>query len=153
MSFVSDTDVLTAVAEAGLHKLLPDISQTVWQCAAQDGNAAAYAQIRKRLREVGYSQAQIDAWSDGPAYQKSLAYFETVIRAAGEGTEPNEWSKQLDYWRGQIAALEVIDVAGELPDPEDAATAVGSGGLNTANDMFVRPTRHCDRRIGRTTRF
>jgi hypothetical protein len=135
VGFVTDAQVKTSVA-AALHKAAADLD-SFWSDLITDANTAAYDQISSRFINLGYSQAQIDAWDRGATFQKFLARYQALIDGAGDRDDVGEWAKQLEYWRGLLDGLTSLDDGGAVSNPTaDPTGNVGHGSLSTRNDLF-----------------
>jgi hypothetical protein len=68
----------------------------------------------------------------------------------------DKWVAKLErYFLGQDNVLDmvVLTASGTVLDALASPGTVGTGPLNTTEDMFVMPTADEDDRIGRTTRW
>lgn len=132
MGFVSDA-VVTASVQAALHA---DTLEDFWITIIADANAAAYRQILAHFIALGYTKAHVDLWDSGPDYQKFLARYQALIDGSGDTDKVGEWRKELDYWRGLLAAIQILETVSVVVPSDVPGSVVGHGKLSTATDIF-----------------
>jgi hypothetical protein len=105
---------------------------------ATPSNARAYKEIVRRLTAIGYAQAQIDSWDDGPEFQRDLGlFFAFIDEGLNAGERDKTWLEQKDR-RLEIDTLKVLFIGGAPVSRQVPTAEFGSGTISTATDQFVR---------------
>lgn len=137
MPFLTDAELKGRVA--GNQKTDPASLPAFWDLVIPPANAKAWGNVRRALLDRGYSQAQIDAWDDGPEFQGDLGlYWCLVDSKAAEAYDPlaKPTLDKLDR-RGELATVPVTN-GGVLVEPADAGSQspVGHGKMSSVGDLF-----------------
>lgn len=161
MSFVTDND-LTTVVVAALKKSLADLTTlangdaSYWPTLISDANLAAYNEIVGRLVARGYLKTQIDTWDRGVEVQKKIGLYWSLVEGGALDGFDDKWTDKLErYFLGPDNVLDtcVLTANGIVLDPAGSPGTIGTGALNTDQDMFVMPTSETDGRIGQETKW
>lgn len=125
-----------------------------WDTILGRSHTSAYWDIVNALLKRGYSKTQIDQWDRGAEFEKDLACFWSLARAAGQNPDAfNEAylaeGKLLDR-RAELAEV-VFTIGGVIVDPAGSYGQVTTGPYDTTEDLFVLDPD--DARRGEVTRF
>lgn len=125
-----------------------------WQTIVVRAHTSGYWDIVNALLKRGYSKAQIDQWDRGEEFEKDLACFWSLARAAGQNPDAfnGEYlaqGKLLDR-RPELAEV-VFTIGGVLVHPDGTYGQVTTGPFDTGEDSFVPDLD--DPRRGEVTRF
>ena len=100
----------------------------------EDALDAAYQDIVAALSARGFTQAQIDDWAAGPAFNKDIGLWWACVKAGAFGAEYNPTLvKELDR-RKELTTYEVVSSGGTRTEP---GGIVGRGTLKNGPDTFM----------------
>lgn len=160
--FVTDQQVLNYLA-AELHRsgaaVASDVTQsTFWPPIATQANLSAYNEIFDRLIRRGWTPGQIALWDRGVEVQLEIAAYKAIERG---GLLDQVQTALLDRLKGyfdpevktNLLDNTLLTINGQWQTPGDTPGTVGTGPLDTSQDMFVMPTQQDDPRIGDVVRW
>ena len=116
--WVQPSDLLQRVADA-LHVAVGSLI-TAYTRQATTAINNAYSDIRRRMVEKGYSDAQLDAWDDNARFNSDLALFWLLKEAAGLGGYDQEQVQAFDHRKELASPGFVIFINGAPTQPANA---------------------------------
>lgn len=158
-----DDQALQKYVAAVLHRsgvaVTTDVQQsTFWPAIVSQANLAAYNEIFDRLIRRGWTPAQIAAWDRGAEVQTAIGAFNAVRDGGFLDQVQTAILENLKRYFDETNPKNVLDNtlvtnSQQWQIPGDAPGTVGTGALDTSQDMFVMPGPQDDPRIGQITRW
>jgi hypothetical protein len=122
--------------------------------AITTANNRAWGIIRRILAGRGYNAAQIAAWVDGPEFQNDLGLYWLGVDTRNNLRPEAQAMLQAYDRREELANVIVTDSLGNILQPmADSGNPVGTGALNTSNDLYPANSVEWDPRTGTKIRF
>lgn len=163
MGFITDA-TLQAYVAAALKKSVTDLTTlangqpSYWPTLITQANLMAWGEISDRLIRRGWTIAQVNGWDRGAEAQTAMGlYFALRDGGALDGFSEVFINDKLRYF-DQNNPKNVLDntlvTNGTVWQvPADSPGTVGTGPLDTSEDMFVLPDKSQDPRIGQQVRW
>lgn len=136
MAFITD-DVLAQYVSTALAARNPNQLPLHWRNAVVPANVRAYNTVLRVMLGRGFTLAQVNAWSEAATWNRLLGVCAAcwdVSKGDDDRGEPfrREWEFLLKELTDSVFILD-----GAVVDPSTAATRVGYGEFDTANDTFT----------------
>jgi len=120
-----------------------------------NANEDAWEELQTILASRGYSPAQIQAWPQGPSYQRRLGIFFLLVGGATMEGPNIGWqpAKEWDY-RDRLKTVVLCDAAGVTIVPMGPAGQPATIPVNLGGTFFGKFSQGTDSRLNDTeTRF
>lgn len=160
--FISNQTLQSYVA-AVLHRagaaVTTDVTQsTFWPSIVAQANQSAWGEILDRLIRRGFTVTQINAWDRGAEVQTQIGCY-NALRDGGclENFSETFLRNMMRYFdptiEGNILDNTLVTNSQQWQTPGDTPGNIGTGPLDTTEDMYVMPTPSQDPRIGSETKW
>lgn len=133
--FIDDDQAKQAVAAQLMQE--PTALPAAWDTIIPAANNDAYRDIQAALLGRGFSQAQVDAWDRGAAFQTDLASFWSFSRAGVLSPLDAVALRNLDRRKELLTAVVTVD--GVVVNPGTSAGQASYGGFDYTNDLIGDP--------------
>lgn len=135
-TFVSTDQCLSDLADS-LQKTLADLAPQ-WNGIVSRSHAWAYNFIVATLTAKGFTLAQIVQWDQGGDFERDLTLWKALSRGGALSGFDDKFIKTYDV-RQDLVCLNSLPISGVWQTPASTPGLVGTGALNTTEDIFVWP--------------
>lgn len=130
--YVPSTVVLQDLSDA-LKLTGPAALPAWWLTVSARAQGWAYGAVARALAQRGYSAVQIAAWDDGPAFERDLTLWKSLVTGGATEDVPKELLKDLDR-RKEMCVVQVLN-AGVFQYPQFGVGQANAGANQTGNDL------------------